>query len=234
MSDRSAAAFDRLTTAARAVAPASAVDLNPPATDAALHALNEGLNRAAPAGLTAAEVVAAMDGGGYDRPPDPDGPSFGRPLPDDLAAVLRRHDGAEFLGLLPVRWEPADDPDLFTPLPAAEILEQWESQRDLLAISQFADAVPDHTDPGVRPAWWDERWLPFADNGGGDLVFLDYAPAAEGTAGQVVCHDHETGTHRVQAASLTLYLEAAAEAFAAGRFRWEPDNKCVTSAPVDE
>ncbi|NNJ27277.1 SMI1/KNR4 family protein [Alienimonas chondri] len=222
--------FNRLTRHARVIVPAASFDLNPPATESALDLLEAGLNRAAPAGLTAAEVAAAIGGGGFDRPPDPNGPSFGRPLPEDLAAVLRRHDGAGFLGLLPVRWEPGDDPDLFTPLPAAWILEQWEGQRDLLAIREFADAVPNHTDSGVRPTWWDERWLPFAGNGGGDLLFLDYSPAPGGTAGQVVSHDHETGEHRVQALSLAALLEAAADAFESGKYRWISDGGSIEYA----
>ena len=220
MSHPAAAAFRRIVDWLGANVPATD-GFHPPATSEAVDALNRALATPAVKGLTAAMVVSGEDPPGE---PDPDGPSFGRPLPEELAAVLSVHDGGDPCGFLPVAWSEGDDPDLFYLMSTAEIAENWRVQRDLLAIGQFADAEPVETDPGVREVWWHTGWLPFAANGGGDFACLDYAPADGGIPGQVITHDHEVGVHRVLAPSLTVYLEEAAASLEAGRFAWAEDD----------
>ena len=222
-----AAAFGRIAGWLRGHAPDAAAHLRPPATDEALAALADRLARPARQGLTAAGMDMT-DGRNNAGPATGGVGSFGA-VPGDLAAVLRTHDGGEFVGLLPVVWDPEGDPDLFDLLDCEGIAWNWECQRDLTAVGQFADAAPEHTDPGVRAVWWDVRWLPVGENGGGDLVLLDFAPAAGGTAGQVISHDHETGAHRVQAPSLAAYLGGAADLFGAGRIAWDGDELAFAS-----
>ena len=220
MSHPAAAAFRRIVDWLGATVPA--VDgFHPPATSEAVDALNRALATPAVKGLTAAMVVSGEDPPGE---PDPDGPSFGRPLPEELAAVLSVHDGGDPCGFLPVTWS-MYDPSLFYLLSCTEIAHQYRCQRDLLAVGEFAGNVPDETGRGVRETWWDVGWLPFAGNGGGDFVCLDYAPAAGGTPGQVITHDHEIGEHRVLAPSLTVYLEEAAASLETGRFAWDEDEE---------
>ena len=229
MSDHPAAvAFDRIVDWLREHAPQAADDLNPPANDSALDRLSAAIRRPAVKDLTASPLYEA---GSSEVPgePDPDGPKFGGPLPEELAAVLRRHDGSEGAGCLPVENDRGSS--VFYPLSAAEIAENWRCQRDLAAVGEFVDSEPEHTDPGVRETWWDVRWLPFGGDGSGDLVCLDYAPADGGTAGQV--YSHETGEHRVLAASLTDYLNAAADAFEAGRFAWDEGEEDLLAVEED-
>lgn len=48
--------------------------------------------------------------------------------------------------------------------------------------------------PELKPVCWHEQWLPFTDNGGGDGMFIDFAPEPAGTTGQVADWWHEGGT----------------------------------------
>ena len=183
---------------------AGAADFRPPATDAALAALADAL---------------------------------GRPVPGDLAALLARHDGNDFLGWLPVRFEAGPDdesggdgPEWFSLLSAAGAAEFATAHREPNAIGEFADSSPLHTDPGVREVWYDDRWVPFGGNGGGDLLVLDLAPGAGGTVGQVVAHDHESGAHRVQSASLVEFLAGTADLLESGRFRWDAREEALVPA----
>ena len=72
----------------------------------------------------------------------------------------------------------------------------------------------------MRRTDWDPAWLPFAELGGNALC-LDFHPAEGGTAGQVIALNHETAGLRRLAPSLAEYLEAAADAFEAGRYELE-------------
>ena len=214
-----AAAFRRILDWLREHAPAAVAELGPPATDEQLAELERAINTPAVKGLTAEMIV---DDGDPPGDPDPAGRSFGRPVPDDLAAVLRVCDGAGFHAVLPVSGGMYGEAVL-TFASVAEILADYRTQRDLTAIGEFADCEPEDTAPGVRETWWDEGWLPFGGDGGGNLLCLDYHPAPGGTPGQVLTHDHETGEHALEASSLTAFLEAGAAALEAGRFVWDED-----------
>ena len=193
-----AVALSRITVWLRKNAPPIAERLNEPASGADLSMLEQRLNTA-------------------DTP-------FGHPLPEELKAVLKTHDGGREAGIMPGGPDFDDCP--FDFLSAKVVFEEW--RRWVVAEAEhpmdeddLAYAAGD-SDLEVRRVGYDPAWLPFAEIGG-NVLCLDLHPADGGTAGQVISHNHENAGNRVLAPSLTDYLEAAAEKFEAGAFAWEQD-----------
>ena len=193
-----AAAFARIVAWLDRHAPPVAAGLRGPATDADL----DGLER---------ELKAAD-------------PPFPGEVPAALRAVLKVRNGGRDAAVLP--GGPVFDECPFDLLSASNIFEEraaWtRNQRESPLSADDLAYADDVSDPRVRRAGFLPAWLPFAEVGG-NLLCLDDDPAPGGTPGQVIALNHEdAGTHHL-ADSLTGYLEAAADAFEAGRYELEED-----------
>lgn len=103
-------------------------------------------------------------------------------LPACFVEALKNHDGQKDVG------ETLFNEYRF--LPIKEILMNWFTMNDLLDGGDFNDATPESS-PEIQPVWWSRYWIPFADNGAGDLLCLDMAPTAQGTIGQVIEFFHD-------------------------------------------
>lgn len=153
---------------------------------------------------------------------------LGRPLPPELLEFhARLHEAGSSSAL------PADDDRMaMTPLTLEEILAERKMRIDLTERGQFADLTP-RSDEGVAAVWWHPDWIPFAGNGGGDLLGLDLAPTPSGRAGQVITHAHETGRHRLLGPSLAAYLQALAERVEAGEFVFDAIYGLTAAPPAE-
>lgn len=143
---------------------------------------------------------------------------LGRPLPPELRALFETI-AAGFVDLLddePDDDEPADaenrwfrvtQPDRFhtdwvqgSPEQARglEGVDYWR-----LAVTDVPNAYPEGA---VRRLACCPGWIPFADDGGGNLYCLDLAPGPTGTVGQVVQLSHEGPDNVLVADSLTDFV----------------------------
>ena len=91
-----------------------------------------------------------------------------------------------------------------------------------MTSGDFADLEPQSSD-GIANVWWNVGWIPFADNGGGDYYCVDMAPTGAGTRGQIISHSHESGEHKVLAASLADYLNDLAQSLEANAFEYDDE-----------
>jgi cell wall assembly regulator SMI1 len=119
-------------------------------------------------------------------------------LPQDMVGAYRIHNGQTGMAS-PV----AGDAQL---LSLAGVASQWKIQKQLDDKGTFAKAKAKAIGP-VRPTWWNNRWIPFAYNGSGDLTCVDLDPAEGGTVGQVVVYIHDREERRCIAKGLTDWLE---------------------------
>lgn len=71
------------------------------------------------------------------------------------------------------------------------------------------------------PTWWNERWLPFLGNGGGDLWCVDLTPEQ---GGRIVWFLHDDARRKVLFYDVGAFIEAYAEALTAGLWRFDPDD----------
>ena len=70
----------------------------------------------------------------------------------------------------------------------------------------------------IRPFWWRRSRIPITENGSGDHVFVDLAPAKGGRRGQLLKYSHETGPAFVLAESLSAWLAEIASDLERGKY----------------
>jgi ankyrin repeat protein/cell wall assembly regulator SMI1 len=90
------------------------------------------------------------------------------------------------------------------------IVAEWNNWKRLVDIGEFKDQQGS-PDKGIRDAWWHPGWVPFASNGGGDLLCIDLAPAKGGAVGQVITMNHESAERELLAPSFAHWLAELAE-----------------------
>jgi cell wall assembly regulator SMI1 len=149
--------------------------------------------------------------------------ALGVTVPSDFVASVARHNGqseeAES-GLFP-------HSDVLGPEPAwrllslAEIQSAWVLMKGLIESGEFAGR-PSTPPAGVCSDWWHPGWVPVAQNGGGDLVCLDTAPAEGGHAGQVLLFSHDDAVRPILAPSFDVWLTRLAEGMESGRYVYDP------------
>jgi ankyrin repeat protein/cell wall assembly regulator SMI1 len=125
-------------------------------------------------------------------------------LPDGFKEFYQQQDGQKEGAdpLVPPGFCGADG---YRFLALREVLAEWRRWRKLTKMGEFR-GMKSGPDKGVRDDWWNLGWVPFADNGHGDLVCLDMAPAPGGRPGQIITMNHAS-TKRVRLApSLTQWL----------------------------
>jgi cell wall assembly regulator SMI1 len=137
---------------------------------------------------------------------------LGVKFPKELRAFYRLQNGTMEFGVFPavepeeMAYGPIELDDLYIP----------KTPEDVSSIKIDAD-------PRVKPLYMSEKWFPFASNGGGDYLMLDYDPAASGTAGQVIQWLHETSQRLWVAESLETLLKQIADGLDSGRYVYDED-----------
>lgn len=89
--------------------------------------------------------------------------------------------------------------------PLAEIMDNW-----LFLQEEFDpdDLLPDiEYGVEVQPLLWHKKWIPIAENGGGDYLCLDTDPTEQGVVGQVLYFWHDWGKRTTDAKSLFEFIE---------------------------
>lgn len=67
---------------------------------------------------------------------------------------------------------------------------------------------PEPRDKRIRPGWFHDGWLPFANFGGATLLLiLDMTPAPRGKAGQIIAFTHDPDSIEYVAADFGDYLK---------------------------
>lgn len=134
--------------------------------------------------------------------------ALGTRLPADFHAYLRRFGASS---RLPLRE--------YTALPAAQILERWRDLEDLRKQGIFKKAEPHELSKDreeIRWTWWHHGWLPFAEDGGGNLYCIDLDPGPRGRRGQVIGWELHGGPIGPRARSFDIFLDDYAEQLESG------------------
>lgn len=94
-------------------------------------------------------------------------------------------------------------------LSVERMLHRWSGLMDLHEKGTFDGREPHELDPAneyVRCVWWHPGWVPFAEDGGGNLYCVDLAPAEEGRCGQVIQWEIRGGPVGPRAWSVEQFL----------------------------
>jgi cell wall assembly regulator SMI1 len=142
--------------------------------------------------------------------------TLGFALPEALAAHWRVHDGQRARGQAVM--------GAWRLLSLQGCLTEWQVLEEAFAAGEFRDAdrVVRPQD-GVRPVWWDLRWLPVARHATGTLACVDLRPGEGGRAGQVVAYEAHAPERVILAPSLGDWLEAFAADLEGWRYEVEED-----------
>lgn len=155
--------------------------------------------------------------------------ALGTPLPADYLLSAGIHDGQRTTaehGLFPLADEVLGPMHSCRLLQLTEVGKAWAKLNARHAAGEFKDRTA-KPGKGVRADWWNPRWVPVADDGGGDFFCLDLAPARGGTAGQVIVYFHDTPARPRLAPSFGRWLKALADGFTAGRYAVDDDEGIV-------
>jgi cell wall assembly regulator SMI1 len=139
--------------------------------------------------------------------------ALGRPLPPELVASLRRHDGTTADGRAAFTLPP-----FYRPVSATDIPAYWR-----VSCGVIEDL------PGSDPWWWTPAYTPFAADGSGDELILDQRPGRSPHVGEF---DIEQGTTLTRwPATLTALLEVTADALETGH-PWNGFQPAVTAGAL--
>jgi uncharacterized protein len=114
---------------------------------------------------------------------------LGEKLPADFRAYLLLFGGARKPAQQGVRFYE------YTGLSVTEIGAEWERLEKLRARGSF-DTEPRELDKDadeVKWKWWHRGWIPFAQDGGGNLFCVDVDPESRGKRGQIIGWESHSG-----------------------------------------
>ncbi|WP_128103167.1 SMI1/KNR4 family protein [Paenibacillus sp. DCT19] len=122
-------------------------------------------------------------------------------LPEEMKALYRIHDGQiwDIGGAAFVR--------NLTLTPLVQVKENWAFLQEEFEPDELEPDIDDE----IKPLLWNAKWIPIAENGGGDYLCLDTDPASSGNVGQVLYFWHDWGKRSVEASGLFAFLELCIE-----------------------
>jgi cell wall assembly regulator SMI1 len=147
-------------------------------------------------------------------------------LPHDYRALMTIHGGVEAPHGGPGVFEGFDLHSLDAALRAREVMLDVRQEN-----ASHGDIDEDmRPDPGVRKAWWHDRWLPIAVHAGDSrtILFMDLDPAPGGKRGQLVRHVVELDSLRVVADSVAQWLDRIARMLESGNVSVSRDGDLIS------
>ncbi len=162
----------------------------------------------------APETLAALNPGATDEDFRVAEERFGVTLPAEIRALYAIHNGQREEGqsLLPAGdWLSLDD-----------VYGQWQVWEKLRCDGEFEESRSD-PDAEIRADWWNARWIPITNDGGGNHYCVDLAPTDSGTVGQIITMWHDDGSRSVIAISLADWLIQIADDMESGAIIYSPN-----------
>lgn len=120
---------------------------------------------------------------------------LGKRLPRDFVASLKRHNGAVAFH------------DGYRYLSTGALSKVWAMMRSLKQQGAFSTYEPKASVKDVlQHTWWDVGWVPFAEDGQGNLICVDLNPGPGGKRGQVIYWERVEGPLTSRYGSLFEWL----------------------------
>lgn len=126
--------------------------------------------------------------------------AFGLTLPIELRKILSDNNGQdnEEVGILVA----------YCMLSTHDIIETWKIMNSLLERNEFDDFESvEAIGPVKSEAWWNPKWIPFAESTSGDLLCIDLDQENGGDVGQIIIFWHDWGQRKVVAPHLKYFIK---------------------------
>lgn len=129
-------------------------------------------------------------------------------LPLEFKESLAIHNGQSMgVSLIP---DPEVDGFGFRLMTTEEIVSEWNRWKELSDMGEFDENISLGADEIRGELWWQEGWIPFAENGSGDSYCIDMNPSQGGKRGQVIVMNHESPRRELLSASFGGWLHMLA------------------------
>ena len=147
--------------------------------------------------------------------------ALGVVLPADFAASYRLHNGAKTEPVIALcGWQ-----EFF---PLTVIKSRWDVWKKPFDDGVFADRKSKPDSPQIRPVYWSDKWVPFTNDGCGNLLCLDLAPSESGAVGQIIQVWKEPERELI-APSFAALLTKWADDLENNEYVWDEDEGLVTA-----
>lgn len=141
-------------------------------------------------------------------------------LPEEFICYLKKHNGqAGDSGWI------IDGSEL---LSSERIADEWAVWNDLLKGGDFDDCIEER-DNGVKPDWWNTKWIPFTYDGSGNHLCIDLDPAESGTYGQIITMWHDDGEREVKAKSFYEWFSQYVQDIENGKYVYHDDYEAIVN-----
>lgn len=154
----------------------------------------------------APDILKKLAEGASDQQIDEFESASGLSLPDSYKTSLRLHNGAAYF-------------HDYEYLDLCRVLGNWSRLVRRKAEGAFeGKQVFDAGGGIVQNTWWHHAWIPFAEDGGGNMLCIDLAPGTDGVAGQIIKMELGAGPVHSQYGSFLEWLEGYRNDLYAGRY----------------
>lgn len=124
--------------------------------------------------------------------------TLGVTVPDEVKSFYKVYNGQV--------WNPGVNSFVrnLTLSPISEIIDNWKFLEE--EFDPDDDMEPDIGEE-MKPFLWNSKWIPIAENGGGDYLCIDTDPSEKGIVGQVLYYWHDWGNRSIEARNLFDFIE---------------------------
>lgn len=137
--------------------------------------------------------------------------ALGQPVPAELLALLRGRNGG---------WRIFE----YDVLGAAQIQDRWERLTTQLDDGTFGEhEVFDDASGVYKRAKWSRGFVPFAQDGGGNLLLVDTDPGPNGQVGQALRWERSGGPSANGSRTLGEYLAHHADLLESGEYLFDEE-----------
>jgi cell wall assembly regulator SMI1 len=85
-------------------------------------------------------------------------------------------------------------------------LEKMNKWLDEGAFEGKIEHIDGDPSPLMQNVWWNKKWVPFAEDGGGNLLCIDLDPGEQGVSGQIIGFERGSGPYPTEFKSFGEFL----------------------------
>jgi len=85
-------------------------------------------------------------------------------------------------------------------------LERMNNWLDEGVFEGKIETIDGDPSPLMLNVWWNKKWVPFAEDGGGNLLCIDLDPAPQGVSGQIIGFERGSGPYPTEFKSFSEFL----------------------------
>ena len=86
-------------------------------------------------------------------------------------------------------------------------LEKFNRWLDEGVFDGKIENIDGEPSPLMKNVWWNKKWVPFAEDGGGNLLCIDLDPAEQGVSGQIIGFERSSGPYPTEFKSFEEFLK---------------------------